>query len=107
MGRIGDKWSLGVLHQLMSGTKRFSDLQRELHGISHRMLTVTVRALERDGLVSRTVHPVVPPKVEYALTSLGLTLAAHVEQLMDWARQNLDDVDAARARFDRGREISG
>ncbi|MEV6718041.1 helix-turn-helix domain-containing protein [Lentzea sp. NPDC051208] len=101
LGRIGDKWSLGVLHQLMDGTKRFTELRRELHGISHRMLTVTVRALERDGLVRRTVHPVVPPRVDYTLTPLGDTLATHVNALMAWVDDNIVAVDTARAQFDK------
>jgi DNA-binding HxlR family transcriptional regulator len=98
--RIGDKWSLAVIDQLGGGTRRFTELRRSIEGISQRMLTATLRALERDGLVSRTVHPVVPPRVDYALTPMGETLLGTVCTLLDWARANSDDIDRARAEFD-------
>ena len=92
LDRVGDKWSLAVIHQLvLHPVLRFTELQRHIHGISQRMLTSTVRALERDGLVERTVHPVVPPRVDYRLTDLGRTLLGTVCQLMAWAVDHADD----------------
>lgn len=102
LDRIGDKWSLAVIHQLgQREIMRFTELQRGIQGISQRMLTVTVRTLERDGLVERTVHPVVPPRVDYRLTPLGQTLLGTVCQLMSWAVEHADDIDEARATYDR------
>lgn len=101
LDRIGDKWSLYVVQVLGGGTRRFSELRREIDGITPRMLTVTVRSLERDGLVSRTVYPVVPPRVEYALTPLGATLLQAVCSLVTWADAHLAEIDAARQRYDR------
>jgi DNA-binding HxlR family transcriptional regulator len=101
LDRIGDKWSLNVIHVLGGGTRRFSDLRRLVDGISQRMLTVTLRGLERDGLVTRTVHPTVPPRVEYALTPLGRTLLDTVCDLIRWADQHLPEIDAAREAYDR------
>jgi DNA-binding HxlR family transcriptional regulator len=98
--RVGDKWTLYVVHVLGGGTKRFSELQREIDGITPRMLTVTVRNLERDGLVTRTVYPVVPPRVEYALTQAGTTLLAAVTPLVEWAAEHLGEIDQARSRYD-------
>jgi DNA-binding HxlR family transcriptional regulator len=98
--RVGDKWSLYVVHLLGDGTKRFSALQRAIEGITPRMLTVTVRNLERDGLITRTVYPVVPPRVDYDLTAIGRTLLEAVTPLVEWADAHLADIDAARARFD-------
>src|SRR6266540_659491 len=100
LGRIGDKWSLYVIHLLGGGTRRFSDLRRMIDGISQRMLTVTLRGLERDGLVVRTVFPEVPPRVEYALTPLGSTLDQLVCGLVTWSGAHLAEVDAARAAYD-------
>lgn len=100
LDRVGDKWSVNVVHLLGSGTLRFSDLRRSIDGISQRMLTVTLRGLERDGLVTRTVYPVVPPRVEYALTPLGETLLATICDLVRWAEAHTADIDAARARYD-------
>jgi DNA-binding HxlR family transcriptional regulator len=99
--RIGDKWSLYVIHLLGGGTRRFSDLRRMIDGISQRMLTVTLRGLERDGLVARTVHPTVPPRVDYALTPMGHTLLDTVGALIEWADERLPEIDAARAAYDR------
>jgi DNA-binding HxlR family transcriptional regulator len=84
LGRIGDKWSLYVIHLLGGGTRRFGELRRHIGGITPRMLTVTIRSLERDGLVSRTVYPVVPPRVEYALTPLGKSLLQAATTLLLW-----------------------
>jgi DNA-binding HxlR family transcriptional regulator len=100
LGRIGDKWSLYVIHLLGSGTMRFSELRRQIDGITPRMLTVTVRSLERDGLISRTVHPIVPPRVEYALTPLGESLLEAATTLLLWADAHQTDLGAARDRYD-------
>jgi DNA-binding HxlR family transcriptional regulator len=98
---VGDKWSLLVIHMLGGGTRRFRDLRRMIDGISQRMLTVTLRGLERDGLVTRTVHPTVPPRVEYALTPMGHTLLATACTLVQWADDHLPEIDTARAAYDR------
>lgn len=100
LDRVGDKWSVHVIHLLGSGTRRFSELRRGIDGISQRMLTVTLRGLERDGLVTRTVYPVVPPRVDYALTPLGETLLETVCSLVTWAETHRPDIDAARDRYD-------
>lgn len=100
LDRVGDKWSLYVVNVLGSGTKRFSELRREIDGITPRMLTVTVRSLERDGLVTRTVYPVVPPRVEYALTPMGVSLMEAAARLLEWADVHLGDIEAARASYD-------
>jgi DNA-binding HxlR family transcriptional regulator len=100
--RVGDKWSVHVVYVLgAQGTLRFGELRRRIEGISQRMLTVTLRGLERDGLVRRTMYPEVPPRVEYALTPLGATLRKIVRGLIDWSGAHLVEVDAARARYDR------
>jgi DNA-binding HxlR family transcriptional regulator len=101
LDRVGDKWSLYVIEMLGGGTRRFSDLRRMIDGISQRMLTVTLRGLERDGLVTRTVHPTVPPRVEYALTPMGRTLLDTACTLLRWANDHLPEIDAARAAYDR------
>ena len=98
--RVGDKWSMLVLNILGDGPQRFSALRRAIEGISQRMLTRTLRLLERDGLVRRTVYPTVPPQVEYALTPLGCTLQEPVRALAAWAGAHQAEVLAARARFD-------
>ena len=100
LARIGDKWTVLVVNLLGSGPKRFSEIKREVGGISQRMLTLTLRALERDGLVTRTVHPTVPPSVEYALTELGLSLRVPVQALGEWALLNQHTMADARRRFD-------
>ena len=100
LDRVGDKWSISVIHSLGEETKRFTELRREIDGISQRMLTATLRTLERDGLVERTVHPVVPPRVDYRLTPLGRTLSDTVCALMGWAIHHADDIDEARAAYD-------
>lgn len=100
LNRIGDKWSLTVIHELAWGTKRFTELRRDIDGISQRMLTVTLRALERDGLVNRTIYPTVPPRVDYELTDLGRTLLDTICQLMAWTVEHLEDIDRARERYD-------
>jgi DNA-binding HxlR family transcriptional regulator len=101
---IGDKWSLLVVRSLSRGPLRFSELKRDIDGISQRMLTVTLRDLERDGILTRTVRAVMPPHVSYALTPLGTSLRAAAAPLLDWSVEHLPDIDAARAEYDeRGR----
>jgi DNA-binding HxlR family transcriptional regulator len=105
LDRVGDKWSLYVISRLGEQTLRFTDLKRRVEGISQRMLTVTLRGLERDGIVSRTVYPVVPPRVDYALTPMGRTLLATVGMLVNWAEDHVEDIENARAAYDvRDRE---
>ena len=98
--RVGDKWSVFVIDRLGQGSQRFNELRRSIDGITGRMLTVTLRGLERDGLVARTVHPVIPPRVDYALTPMGATLLETIEQLVDWADSHTEDIYAARSRYD-------
>jgi DNA-binding HxlR family transcriptional regulator len=101
LARVGDKWSVYVIHVLGdAGTLRFNELRSRVDGISQRMLTVTLRGMERDGLVTRTVYPEVPPRVEYALTKLGRTLRQLVRGLVEWSGAHLTEVDAARAAYD-------
>ena len=104
LSRIGDKWSVLVIMILSRGTRRFSDLKRDIGGISQRMLTMCLRGLERDGLVKRTVFPVVPPRVEYELTALGCSLCEPVLALGSWARSHIAEINAARMRFDAKEE---
>jgi DNA-binding HxlR family transcriptional regulator len=101
LARVGEKWSVLIIIMLAARPHRFSELKRAIGGISQRMLTLSLRGLERDGLVKRTVFPVVPPRVEYELTPLGRSLHAPVSALGDWARGHLAAIDAARAAFDR------
>ena len=100
LDRVGDKWSLLVIGLLGEGDRRFNEIRRRVDGISQRMLAVTLRGLERDGLVTRTVYPTVPPKVEYSLTVMGRTLLSTVCELVEWADQYASDVDTARTRYD-------
>ncbi|WP_137752442.1 helix-turn-helix domain-containing protein [Sphingopyxis sp. L1A2A] len=101
IGRVADKWTLLVLEELEDhGTCRFTRLSKLVPGISQKMLTQTLRAMERDGLVHRTVYPVVPPKVEYGLTALGHSLGEAFCGVWQWAEANLADVESARAAFD-------
>lgn len=95
---VADKWSLLVLLALLGGTKRHSTLQRKIKGVTQKMLTQTLRRLERDGLVERTVYATVPPKVEYALTSLGETLSEPIRALSAWAETHSLELEAARLR---------
>jgi DNA-binding HxlR family transcriptional regulator len=101
LDRLADKWSLLVVELLGDGTRRFTELRREIDGISQRMLTLTLRQLERDGLVRRTVHAVVPPRVDYELTPLGATLLDAVAPLVSWTRAHRDEIARARSRYDR------
>lgn len=101
LARVGDKWSVYVIHVLGdAGTLRFNELRSRVDGISQRMLTVTLRGMERDGMVTRTVYPEVPPRVEYALTKLGATLRQLVRGLVEWSGAHLAEVDKARAAYD-------
>lgn len=100
LARIGDKWTVLIVTRLSTGPMRFNRLRRSIEGISQRMLTLTLRSLERDGLVRRTVYPTVPPQVEYRLTELGLTLIEPLRTLSDWARRNRPQIELARQRFD-------
>ena len=99
--RIGDKWSVLIVVALGNGTRRFSELKRHVEGISQRMLTLTLRGLERDGLVSRSVFATVPPRVDYGLTPLGRTFLRIGCELADWATSNSEEIVRARAEFDR------
>jgi DNA-binding HxlR family transcriptional regulator len=101
LDRIGDKWTALVIGLLESGPHRFSELQRSIGGISQKMLTQTLRNLERDGLVTRTLYPEVPPRVEYALTPLGHTLCTHIAAIRHWAEANIAEVTAAQMSYDR------
>jgi len=107
LARIGDKWSVLVVTLLGQGPRRFNELRRAIGGISQRMLTLTLRGLERDGLVTRTVFPTVPPRVDYALTPLGRDLLEPVSALGAWAIRNQAKIAKARERFDDQRPRSG
>jgi len=100
LDRIADKWSLLVISLLARRTLRFSELRREIDGISQRMLTLTLRNLERDGLVDRVVHPVVPPRVDYSLTDLGCTLLETIDSLVRWTEVHQAEIAAARRRYE-------
>ncbi|MFD5464639.1 winged helix-turn-helix transcriptional regulator [Kitasatospora sp. NPDC127059] len=100
LNRLGDKWSVLAVVELAQGVRRFRELQRALPGISQRMLTLTVRRLERDGLVSRTVHPTVPPQVEYELTPLGHSLTHLVRAMVDWSYSHHDAIVTSRQQWD-------
>jgi len=100
LDRVADKWSLLVIALLARRTLRFSELRREIDGISQRMLTLTLRNLERDGLIERTVFPVVPPRVDYELTDLGCTLLSTIDALVRWTEEHQHEVAAARARYE-------
>jgi DNA-binding HxlR family transcriptional regulator len=98
--RIGDKWTVLVVTTLAGGSKRFNELRREIPTVSQRMLTLTLRNLERDGLVSRTVTPSIPPRVDYELTELGRSLVGPLHRLEHWALAHVEDIHAAHDRFD-------
>jgi DNA-binding HxlR family transcriptional regulator len=98
--RIGDKWTVLVVTTLAGGSKRFNELRREIPTVSQRMLTLTLRNLERDGLVSRTVTPSIPPRVDYELTELGRSLVGPLHGLELWALAHVEDIHAAHDRFD-------
>ncbi|WP_329343078.1 helix-turn-helix transcriptional regulator [Streptomyces sp. NBC_00663] len=97
---VGDKWSLLVVRNLRDGPRRFTELKRAIDGISQRMLTVTLRSLERDGILTRTVHQVMPPHVSYELTEMGFTLRQATAPLLEWSIAHLGRIDDARAAYD-------
>lgn len=101
LSRVGDKWTVLVVQYLGSGPMRFSELKRTIGGISQKMLTTTLRGLERDGFVTRTVFPTIPPRVDYQLTELGNELLAPVAALGEWARKNTTRIREAREKFDQ------
>ncbi|WP_426242145.1 winged helix-turn-helix transcriptional regulator [Nocardioides sp. LHG3406-4] len=100
MDLVANKWSLGVVDTLGAGPKRFTELKRSIEGISQRMLTVTLRGLERDGVLTRTVYAVMPPNVTYELTPMGRTLLDATRPVVQWSLANMAAIDAARAEFD-------
>jgi DNA-binding HxlR family transcriptional regulator len=100
LNRVGDKWSVLIVGLLGDGPRRFSELRRAIDGISQRMLTLTLKGLERDGLVTRTVYPTIPPRVDYALTPSGQTLLEPVKALAVWATQHRQAIEEARSRYD-------
>jgi DNA-binding HxlR family transcriptional regulator len=100
LDRVGDKWSLLLIGILETGPKRFTELLRTTPGVSRRMLTITLRALERDGLVTRTIYPEIPPRVEYAVTDMGRSLTEPVLRLAMWAADHQDAITANRKAFD-------
>ena len=105
IGRVADKWTMLILEALADhGELRFTQVGRELPGISQKMLTQTLRQMERDGLVERTVHPVIPPRVDYKLTDLGYTLGEAFCGVWTWAEDNLARIEAARARFNSAKD---
>ncbi|MGZ5932398.1 MAG: winged helix-turn-helix transcriptional regulator [Rhizomicrobium sp.] len=100
LARIGDKWSVLIVSRLGARPMRFNELKREIGGISQRMLTLTLRGLERDGLITRTIFPTIPPRVDYELTALGRSLLEPVMALSAWALKNIGKIETARAKFD-------
>ncbi|MCU7367637.1 helix-turn-helix transcriptional regulator [Pantoea stewartii] len=100
LNRIGDKWSLYIIASLANGKQRFNQLRRSIDGISQRMLTLTLRGLERDGLISRTVYPTIPPRVDYELTDLGRSLSEPVMALVNWANNNRSAIAESRQHYD-------
>src|SRR6186713_1770219 len=106
LSRIGDKWTVLVVQTLAEGPKRFNELRREIPSVSQRMLTLTLRNLERDGLVSRTVTPSIPPRVDYELTELGQSLQRPICGLATWATENVETIHQAQAKYDARQENS-
>ena len=104
LSRIGDKWTVLVVSTLGEGPRRFNELRREIPSVSQRMLTLTLRNLERDGLVSRKVTPSIPPRVDYGLTELGRSLLKPVNALERWALDHVETIHAAHARFDAAKD---
>jgi DNA-binding HxlR family transcriptional regulator len=106
LGMVGDKWTLLVVRSLRNGPRRFTELKRAVDGISQRMLTVTLRSLERDGILTRTVHNVMPPHVSYELTEMGVTLREATAPLLQWSVAHLARIDGARAAYDARADTS-
>jgi len=100
LNRVGDKWSVLIVALLGDGTKRSSELRRMIEGISQRMLTLTLKGLERDGLITRTVYPTIPPRVDYQLTKLGRGLLVPITGLANWAGENRQKIQDARDKYD-------
>jgi DNA-binding HxlR family transcriptional regulator len=104
LDKFGDKWSILILLILGQNTKmRFNELNKEIDDISQKMLTVTLRSLEADGLVNRTIYPEIPPRVEYEITPLGKSLVPHIDTLSKWAIENLNTIKASRKKFERSK----
>jgi DNA-binding HxlR family transcriptional regulator len=103
LNRVGDKWSVQVVGLLGHGKMRFSELRRSIEGISQRMLTLTLKGLERDGLITRKAYPIIPPRVEYELTRLGRSLLVPIKQLGEWATENRQRIQTSRETYDRQR----
>jgi DNA-binding HxlR family transcriptional regulator len=106
LARVGDKWTVLIVMLLVAGPRRFNDIRRAVDGISQRMLTLTLRNLERDGLVTRTVTPTIPPRVDYALTDLGHSLSVPVQALGSWAFDRLPELAEARRAYDEREGVS-
>ena len=104
LARIGDKWTVMVVGALSQGPIRYSEVHRRVEGISQRMLTLTLKGLEQDGLATRTMYPTIPPRVDYELTELGRKLIVPLKALHDWALENRPAMLAAREAFQRGRQ---
>lgn len=104
LARVGDKWTVMVVGVLSDGPMRYSEIRRQIGGISQRMLTLTLKGLEQDGLVNRTLYPTIPPRVDYELTNLGRTLVGSLKTLHDWAAKHSPAITAARKRFAEKRE---
>ena len=100
LSRVGDKWTVLIVMMLADGPRRFNELKRMIGGVSQRMLTLTLRGLERDGMVTRTIFPTIPPRVDYELTELGQSLRSPIEALGNWAFTHIPVVEKARAEFD-------
>lgn len=100
---IGDKWSVMILHTICNSQMRYSEIHRQIPGISQKVLTTSLRQLERDGIIKRTIYPVVPPKVEYELTPLGKSVFEVIESLRAWAITHLDEINTARHHYDAAR----
>jgi DNA-binding HxlR family transcriptional regulator len=107
LSRIGDKWTVLVVAALSKGPRRFNELRRDVDGVSQRMLTLTLRGLERDGLVTRTIFPTIPPRVDYELTELGRTLIGPLAGIGEWAGAHAGCIDAARTAFDAREQPAG
>jgi DNA-binding HxlR family transcriptional regulator len=107
LDRLGDRWTVLVIVELIAGTRRFRELQRAVPGISQRMLTVTTKRLCRDGLVERDAYPTIPPRVDYRLTALGRSLAEAILGLANWSRDNRDAITTARDRWDADHPEAG
>ena len=104
LSRIGDKWTVLVVSSLGSGSRRFNELRREIPSVSQRMLTLTLRNLERDGLVRRTVTPTIPPRVDYELTDMGHSLLKPVTALSNWALEHVEQIHSAQSHFDAAQD---